>query len=63
MLTFLLMLGVSSCSFMALNDLMNGVQRDSYGHFDPDLESRIVSQVLELVKDANGEVKNIAVRW
>ena len=47
---------------MALNDLIADLHRESFGQMDPDLESRLVQQVLELMKDANGEVKNMAVR-
>ncbi|PWN22206.1 TIP120-domain-containing protein [Microstroma glucosiphilum] len=47
--------------FMALNDLISDARRDSFA-MDDDIESKVVSRVLELLKDPNGEVKNMAVR-
>lgn len=47
---------------MALNDLIADSRKELLGQMDPDSESRLVQQILELMKDANGEVKNIAVR-
>lgn len=49
--------------FMALNDLMADARRESYVQMDPEQESTLVKQVLELLKDHNGEVKNMAVKW
>ncbi|CAO1637772.1 unnamed protein product [Parajaminaea phylloscopi] len=48
--------------FMALNDLIADSQKGGLGQLDPDLESRLIHQILELMKDTNGEVKNMAVR-
>ncbi|CAO1614254.1 unnamed protein product [Sympodiomycopsis kandeliae] len=48
--------------FMALNDLMTDARRELFAQLDPEQESTLVKQVLELLKDANGEVKNMAVR-
>lgn len=47
---------------MALNDLISDARKDSFG-MDGDVESKVVTRVLELLKDPNGEVKNMAVRW
>lgn len=49
--------------FMALNDLMTDTRRESFVQMDPEQESTLVKQVLELLKDTNGEVKNMAVKW
>lgn len=49
--------------FMALNDLMTDARREIFAQLDPEQESTLVKQVLELLKDTNGEVKNMAVRW
>ena len=48
--------------FMATNDLMTELQRDSI-KLDDDSERRVVQAVLRLVEDKNGEVQNLAVRW
>jgi cullin-associated NEDD8-dissociated protein 1 len=47
--------------FMATNDLMTELQRDSI-KLDDDSERKIVQAVLKLVEDKNGEVQNLAVR-
>lgn len=48
--------------FMATNDLMAELQRDSI-KLDDDSERKVVQAVLRLVEDKNGEVQNLAVRW
>lgn len=48
--------------YMALNDLSVDAQRGALMNMDQDLEQKVVLQVLELLKDTNGEVKNLAVR-
>ncbi|PWN28611.1 TIP120-domain-containing protein [Jaminaea rosea] len=51
--------------FMALNDLISDSKRDGSApmiQMDQDLEGKVVAQILELMKDANGEVKNMAVK-
>lgn len=50
---------------MALNDLISDSKRDGSApmiQMDQDLEGKVVAQILELMKDANGEVKNMAVK-
>ena len=48
--------------FMATNDLMTELQRDSI-KLDDDSERKVVLAILKLVQDKNGEVQNLAVRW
>ncbi|KAN0060779.1 hypothetical protein ACQY0O_007437 [Thecaphora frezii] len=48
--------------YMALNDLMSEFNRDAFLQMDDHTESATVAQVLELMKDQNGEVKNMAVK-
>ena len=48
--------------FMATNDLMTELQRDSI-KLDDDSERKVVQAILKLVEDKNGEVQNLAVRW
>ena len=48
--------------FMATNDLMTELQRDSI-KLDDDSERKVVVAILKLVQDKNGEVQNLAVRW
>ncbi|XP_019849564.1 PREDICTED: cullin-associated NEDD8-dissociated protein 1-like [Amphimedon queenslandica] len=47
--------------FMATNDLMTELQRDSI-KLDDDSERKVVQAILRLVEDKNGEVQNLAVR-
>lgn len=47
--------------FMATNDLMTELQRDSI-KLDDDSERKVVQAILKLVEDKNGEVQNLAVR-
>ena len=62
----LLLLQMSSVDkdfrFMATNDLMTELQRDSI-KLDDDSERKVVLAILKLVQDKNGEVQNLAVRW
>ncbi|CAJ1051190.1 cullin-associated NEDD8-dissociated protein 2 isoform X1 [Xyrichtys novacula] len=47
--------------FMATNDLMLELQKDSI-KLDEDSERKVVSMLLKLLEDKNGEVQNLAVR-
>lgn len=47
--------------FMATNDLMLELQKDSI-KLDEDSERRVVSMLLKLLEDKNGEVQNLAVK-
>ena len=48
--------------FMATNDLMGELQKDSI-KLDDDSERKVVKMLLRLLEDKNGEVQNLAVRW
>ena len=48
--------------FMATNDLMTELQKDSI-KLDDDSERKVVKMLLKLLEDKNGEVQNLAVRW
>lgn len=48
--------------FMATNDLMTELQKDSI-KLDDDSEKKVVQSILKLVEDKNGEVQNLAVKW
>uniref|UniRef100_A0A914C839 TATA-binding protein interacting (TIP20) domain-containing protein n=1 Tax=Acrobeloides nanus TaxID=290746 RepID=A0A914C839_9BILA len=47
--------------FMATNDLMAELQKDSI-KLDDDTERKVVKMLLKLLEDKNGEVQNLAVR-
>lgn len=47
--------------FMATNDLMTELQKDSI-KLDDDSERRVVKMLLRLLEDKNGEVQNLAVK-
>ncbi|XP_062843034.1 cullin-associated NEDD8-dissociated protein 2 [Trichomycterus rosablanca] len=47
--------------FMATNDLMMELQKDSI-KLDEDSERKVVSMLLKLLEDKNGEVQNLAVK-
>nr|CAG4640607.1 EOG090X00HY [Eulimnadia texana] len=47
--------------FMATNDLMSELQKDSI-KLDDDSERKVVKMLLRLLEDKNGEVQNLAVR-
>uniref|UniRef100_A0A672ZLQ2 Cullin-associated and neddylation-dissociated 2 (putative) n=1 Tax=Sphaeramia orbicularis TaxID=375764 RepID=A0A672ZLQ2_9TELE len=47
--------------FMATNDLMLELQKDSI-KLDEDSERKVVSMLLKLLEDKNGEVQNLAVK-
>ncbi|XP_039627059.1 cullin-associated NEDD8-dissociated protein 2 [Polypterus senegalus] len=47
--------------FMATNDLMIELQKDSI-KLDEDSEKKVVSMLLKLLQDKNGEVQNLAVK-
>ncbi|KAB7493600.1 Cullin-associated NEDD8-dissociated protein 1 [Armadillidium nasatum] len=46
--------------FMATNDLMSELQKDSI-KLDDDSEKKVVRMILKLLEDKNGEVQNLAV--
>lgn len=48
--------------FMATNDLMLELQKDSM-KLDEDSERKVVNMLLKLLEDKNGEVQNLAVKW
>ena len=48
--------------FMATNDLMTELQKDSI-KLDDDSERKVVASVLRLLEDKNAEVQNLAVKW
>ena len=48
--------------FMATNDLMTELQKDSI-KLDDESERRVIKMLLKLLEDKNGEVQNLAVRW
>merc|ERR1711963_119713 len=47
--------------FMATNDLMSELQKDSI-KLDDESERKVVRMLLKLLEDKNGEVQNLAVR-
>lgn len=47
--------------FMATNDLLNELQKGAI-NLDEDAEKRIVNIILQLLKDNNAEVQNLAVK-
>lgn len=51
-----------SYRFMATNDLMSELQKDSI-KLDDDSERKVVKMILKLLEDKNGEVQNLAVKW
>uniref|UniRef100_A0A3Q4BY11 Uncharacterized protein n=1 Tax=Mola mola TaxID=94237 RepID=A0A3Q4BY11_MOLML len=48
--------------FMATNDLMLELQKDGI-KLDEDSEGKVVTRLLQLLEDKNGEVQNLAVKW
>lgn len=48
--------------FMATNDLMSELQKDSI-KLDDESERKVVKMLLRLLEDKNGEVQNLAVKW
>ncbi|PWN43702.1 TIP120-domain-containing protein [Ceraceosorus guamensis] len=48
--------------YMALSDLITELKRDVFLQMDSTLESKTVTTTLDLMKDKNAEVKNMAVR-
>ncbi|RCH96938.1 Cullin-associated NEDD8-dissociated protein 1 [Rhizopus azygosporus] len=47
--------------YMALNDLMNELQKDTF-ILESSIESKVVKGVLQLLNDKNSEVQNLAVK-
>uniref|UniRef100_A0A671WD59 Cullin-associated and neddylation-dissociated 1 n=1 Tax=Sparus aurata TaxID=8175 RepID=A0A671WD59_SPAAU len=54
-------MAASSKMFMATNDLMTELQKDSI-KLDDDSERKVVRMILKLLEDKNGEVQNLAVK-
>lgn len=48
---------------MALSDLMAEARKDGFHNVDERTESTTITKVLDLIKDQNGEVKNMSVKW
>ncbi|KAI9310911.1 armadillo-type protein [Dichotomocladium elegans] len=48
--------------YMALNDLINELQKDTVISMDEAIEGKVVRAVLNLMEDKNGEVQNLAVK-
>ena len=48
--------------FMATNDLMSELHKDSI-KLDDESEKKVVRMLLKLLEDKNGEVQNLAVKW
>jgi hypothetical protein len=48
---------------MALSDLMAEARKDGFHAVDERTESSTIAKVLDLIKDQNGEVKNMSVKW
>uniref|UniRef100_A0A8B9BV88 Cullin associated and neddylation dissociated 2 (putative) n=2 Tax=Anser TaxID=8842 RepID=A0A8B9BV88_9AVES len=53
--------GPGAPQFMATNDLMMELQKDSI-KLDEDSEKKVVKMLLKLLEDKNGEVQNLAVK-
>ena len=53
--------GDSDFRYMALNDLIADLQTNK--SFDEQCQKKIVQELLRLLKDSNGEVQNLAVKW
>jgi hypothetical protein len=49
--------------YMALSDLMAEARKDGFHNVDDRTESSTITKVLDLIKDQNGEVKNMSVKW
>ncbi|KAI9276714.1 armadillo-type protein [Phascolomyces articulosus] len=47
---------------MALNDLMNELQKEGGINMDEAIEGKVIHAVLNLMEDKNGEVQNLAVK-
>lgn len=54
--------GETNERFMAANDLMMELQKDSI-KLDEESERKVVTMLLKLLEDKNGEVQNLAVKW
>ncbi|XP_065414707.1 cullin-associated NEDD8-dissociated protein 1 isoform X4 [Chrysemys picta bellii] len=52
---------LAALRFMATNDLMTELQKDSI-KLDDDSERKVVKMILKLLEDKNGEVQNLAVK-
>uniref|UniRef100_A0A8C9YIS7 TATA-binding protein interacting (TIP20) domain-containing protein n=1 Tax=Sander lucioperca TaxID=283035 RepID=A0A8C9YIS7_SANLU len=60
-LSYFLPLEIRVPMFMATNDLMLELQKDSI-KLDEDSERKVVTMLLKLLEDKNGEVQNLAVK-
>jgi len=47
---------------MAINDLTNELSKDTF-NLEESSERSIVTAVIKLLSDKNGEVQNLAVKW
>uniref|UniRef100_A0A8C3AIE1 Cullin-associated and neddylation-dissociated 1 n=1 Tax=Cyclopterus lumpus TaxID=8103 RepID=A0A8C3AIE1_CYCLU len=56
-----LLVRFTDLKFMATNDLMTELQKDSI-KLDDDSERKVVRMILKLLEDKNGEVQNLAVK-
>uniref|UniRef100_A0AAZ3QH17 TATA-binding protein interacting (TIP20) domain-containing protein n=1 Tax=Oncorhynchus tshawytscha TaxID=74940 RepID=A0AAZ3QH17_ONCTS len=59
--TIILTFHIPKIKFMATNDLMSELQKDSI-KLDDDSERKVVKMILKLLEDKNGEVQNLAVK-
>jgi len=48
--------------YMALSDLSTKARSDDFLGMDQSTQTRVVNEVLALMKDNNGEVKNMTVK-
>lgn len=49
--------------YMALNDLTNELQKETFVNMDSIIEGKVVRAVLKLMGDTSGEVQNLTVKW
>jgi len=49
--------------YMALSDLIAEARKEGFLAVDERTESNTIAKVLDLIKDQNGEVKNMSVKW
>ena len=48
--------------YMATNDLMAELKKETF-RVDTPTETKMVTSVLKLIEDNNGEVQNLVVKW
>lgn len=49
--------------YMALNDLINELEKNAVINIDEAIEHKVITAVLGLMRDNSGEVQNLAVKW